>query len=100
MTSAQVIEAVKAAGVNLVVSATGAIKAIGDADAVNRWLPEIREHKTEIIEELQIEMIQAWLFRIGEPEDYHFVVIDKCRSNPEAMQYFLKHANGEFETEQ
>ena len=45
---------------------------------------------------LQIELIRSWLFRIGEPESDHFIVLRKCRNDPEAMAYFLKHARGEF----
>lgn len=39
--------------------------------------------------------IRAWLFKIGEPEEDHHIVLDKCRNNPEALAYFLKHARGE-----
>lgn len=46
--------------------------------------------------QLQIEAIRAWLFRIGEPETDHFLVIDKCKSDPEALEYFLNHARGEY----
>ena len=46
---------------------------------------------------LQIGMIRSWLFKIGEPEADHFLVLDKCRSDPEAMEYFLKHAGGGFD---
>jgi len=49
------------------------------------------------VESLQIEMIRAWLHRIGEPETDHYLVINKCKSDHDAMNYFLKHAQGEFE---
>lgn len=49
------------------------------------------------VESLQIEMIQAWLQRIGEPPEDHHIVLSKCRNDPEALAYFLKHARGEFE---
>ncbi|AEJ00157.1 hypothetical protein Nit79A3_0251 [Nitrosomonas sp. Is79A3] len=48
--------------------------------------------------QLQIEAIRAWLFRIGEPEEDHDIVLNKCRNDPDAMEYFLKHARGEYET--
>jgi hypothetical protein len=44
-----------------------------------------------------ILLIQSWLFKIREPEEDHFLVLDKCRNDPEAMNYFLKHASGKFE---
>ncbi len=46
--------------------------------------------------QIEIEMIKAWLHKIGEPEADHFLVLDKCRNDPEAMKYFVRHANGEF----
>ena len=44
-----------------------------------------------------IEAVRAWLYKIEEPEEYHRIVLDKCKADPEALAYFLKHANGEFE---
>lgn len=54
--------------------------------------------KNSDIQSLQIEIVRAWLHRIGEPETDHFLVIDKCRNDPDAMNYFLKHARGEYES--
>ena len=51
----------------------------------------------EKITQIEIEQIRAWLHKIGEPEEDHFLVLDKCRIDPEAMQYFLRHARGEYE---
>ena len=48
------------------------------------------------IMEIKLELIRDWLFKIDEPESDHALILDKCRSNPEAMAYFLKHARGEF----
>lgn len=45
----------------------------------------------------QIEMIRGWLYCINEPEEYHHIVLNECKRDPEALAYFLKHANGEFE---
>lgn len=41
-----------------------------------------------------LKIIRAWLFRIGEPEEDHHLVIDKCKADPEALAYFLRHARG------
>ncbi len=53
--------------------------------------------KDEKIMQIRIEMIRAWLHKIGEPEEDHHLILDKCRNDPEAMEYFLKHARGEFD---
>lgn len=69
-------------------------------------IERLRKHKPEIIEVLKqerreqsqkIEMIQVWLFKIGEPAHDHYLVIDKCKRDPGAMKYFLRHAWGEYE---
>ena len=50
-------------------------------------------------ESFQIEMISAWLRSIQEPEEYHHIVIDKCRRDPEVLAYFLQHVNKELNHE-
>lgn len=42
---------------------------------------------------IDIEKVRAWLFSIGEPEEDHYIVLDKCRRDPEALTYFVKHAS-------
>lgn len=44
-----------------------------------------------------IEVIRQWLFSIGEPESAHFLVLNKCKNDQDALIYFLRHARGEFE---
>lgn len=44
--------------------------------------------------ENDLKTIRAWLFCIGEPEKDHYLVIDKCKTDPEALAYFLRHARG------
>lgn len=72
----------------------------------NDLIERLRKYKPAIIKVLKreqreqsqkIEMIKAWLFRIGESEEDHFLILDKCRNDPEALQYFLKHSRSEFE---
>ncbi len=53
MTPAAIIKKAQADGVMLVLSATGTIKAAGSSEAVNRWLPVIRERKAELLDELR-----------------------------------------------
>lgn len=66
MTPAAIIREAQADGVRLALSATGTIKATGDAAAVNRWLAAIREHKAEIVEALKVspaDTARHWLVR-------------------------------------
>ncbi len=53
MTPATIIQQAQADGVMLALSPTGSIKAVGNGEAVNRWLPVIRQHKAELLEELR-----------------------------------------------
>ena len=71
------------------------------AEKVTRQLVELlRLHKPAIVLELKgeqsrkLELIAAWLSRIGEPAEDRDLVLDKCRVDPVAMIYFLKHAYG------
>ena len=63
MSPATIIIQATADGLNLALSATGTIKATGETAVVNRWLPLIREHKVDIISELQAaanDAVQIW----------------------------------------
>ena len=53
MTPATIIKQARADGVRLALSPTGGIKAVGNGEAVTRWLPIIREHKAELLDELR-----------------------------------------------
>lgn len=53
MTPATIIQRATADGVRLALSPTGTIKATGNGDAMNRWLPVIRENKPGIVAVLQ-----------------------------------------------
>ena len=47
--------------------------------------------------QIEIELIRAWLHKIGEPEEDHFLVLDKCKTDPDALEYFFNHARGEYD---
>ncbi len=66
-----------------------------DSGNIEKNITDIAELQAETIR--QEMTIRSWLKHIEEPEEDHHIVIDKCRRNPEAMQYFLKHAEGELE---
>jgi hypothetical protein len=58
MTPAAIIERAAAEGVSLALSPAGTIKASGKAEAVNRWLATIREHKPAIVAALAGELFE------------------------------------------
>ncbi len=53
MTPATIIKQAQADGVMLALSPPGSIKAVGTGEAVNRWLPILREHKAELLDALR-----------------------------------------------
>ena len=53
MNPSTIIRKAQADGVRLALSPSGSIKAVGNGEAVNRWLPIIREHKAELLDELR-----------------------------------------------
>ena len=58
-------------------------------------------HKTINSQCSDIEIIRTWLNHIGEPEEDHYVVLDKCKCGPEALAYYLEWAiEYEFEKRQ
>ena len=56
----------------------------------------VADNRNEKIDQQKIETVRTWLYRIDEPEEDHYLVLDKCRNDPDAMDYFLKHARGDF----
>lgn len=101
MTPAAIIREAAAAGVALVLSPAGTIKATGGDEAVRRWLPSIREHKAGIVKALleanactgDLAAIRSWLAFIGETNPATIAeVLDKCRSDDETRAYFTGRA--------
>ena len=112
MSAQTLIRNMVAAGVQLTLSESGAIKATGEDALVNRWLPTIREHRAEIIDALQLmaddestslvmpdadeQRILAWLDHIGESDPVTIgEVIDRCRSDASARRYFIDRAQAD-----
>jgi hypothetical protein len=69
MTPAAIIREAAEDGVSLALSRAGTIKATGDREAVNRWLPVLREHKPEILAALAHpdDIALWWRIAIVEP---------------------------------
>ncbi|MDR1227945.1 MAG: hypothetical protein LBK55_02835 [Azoarcus sp.] len=89
-------------GVRLSLSSTGELKAKGSPDAVKKYLPLIRDHKADLITELQPDRISAehetailaWLASIGENDIVTLgEVIEACRRDADARAYFLGRAS-------
>ena len=113
MTPATIIQKAQADGVLLALSPAGTIKAAGNGEAVNRWLPVIREHKAELLDMLRAASEAAatvrpdaaspeerevvnWLERILEDDPVVYRETHaKCRANPDALRFFLGLARGE-----
>ena len=114
MSALDIVKRIESDGVRLALSDSGTLKAVGDGAAVNRWLPTIRECKSEIIAALQQAandpadkpipvlsrdgetVILAWLAAIGETDPVTIgEVIDRCRSDVEARAYFIGRAVAE-----
>lgn len=57
-------------------------------------LPTIKNHAEKIyhLTRWQTDTIKKWLIEIDEPEADHFMVLNKCRRDPEALTYFLEQA--------
>ena len=94
-------------GVILSLSAFGTIKAMGNQEDIEKWLPVIRENKSSIVAALSAAgkdrpaplidadeaAILAWLNHIGETDPPTIgEVIDRCRSDLEARGYFVGRA--------
>jgi len=39
------------------------------------------------------EIVRAWLFQIDEPEEDHYLVLDKCKNDPSLIAYYLGLTN-------
>ncbi len=59
MSPAEIIEGATEEGVLLALSPSGSISAKGDQSAIDHWLPTIKQSKTAIIAELQLERRRA-----------------------------------------
>lgn len=106
MNASTLIQAAMADGLQLDISPDGRLKAKGKDEAVSKWLPIIKECRDEIVRLLREARtitpmndadeaaILSWLARIGETDPVTIgEVIDRCRADNEARQYFLKRAS-------
>lgn len=103
MEAAEIIEYLRDRDLTVSITDDDSLELSPAEKITHELIERLRKHKPAIIEELRrnrnqkIEMVRAWLYRIGESESDHALVLNKCRNDPEALEYFLKHAHGEFE---
>ena len=105
MEAAEIIEYLRDRDLTITLTDGDSLELSPAEKITNDLIKRLRKHKTSIIAELKreeqkqnqkIEMVRAWLHRIGEPEEDHDIVLNKCRNDPGAMEYFLNHASGEY----
>ena len=100
MRPAAIIQQAQADGVVLALSPAGTIKAVGTGEAVNRWLPIIREHKAELLDELRAAndggydalpdavaeaRRQKVLAMLGDSPTERYAVVTDSKSDPDAV---------------
>ena len=100
MPPALIIQKAQADGVTLVLSPSGTIKAAGNREAVSRWLPIIREHKAELLNELRTPSDAAYdalpdaaaearrqrlLVMLRESPTVRYAVVTDTESDPDAV---------------
>lgn len=99
MTPATLIQKAAADGVKLTLSQSETIKATGNAEAVNRWLPVIREHKTGLIAALRFLPLPGEIERLIDsvmqlrdcPESDRQAFADDWREGPAEVERGLRH---------
>lgn len=106
MEAAEIIEYIRQQDLTISLSDDGNLELSPAEKITNELIERLLKHKPEIVEELKlqqhmqsshIELIRTWLYSSNEPEEDHHLVLDKCRSDPEALKYFLKHACGGYD---
>ncbi len=81
MTPVEIIEQATVDGVNLALSPAGTLTATGDPQAVDRWLPVIRDNKPSIVCELQRERRRAKVLALLEGKRFALFV-DNDKTDP------------------
>ncbi|MDP2834661.1 MAG: hypothetical protein Q8Q28_15440 [Pseudomonadota bacterium] len=97
MTPTAIIREAAADGVRLALSPAGTIKAAGDAAAVHRWLPVIREFKPGILAalspiapDLEHLIVRAGAFWEYSHDDY-VLIREVARRDPDGLRLALEN---------
>jgi hypothetical protein len=97
-TSAALIEHARADGVSLGLDTAGKLKVRGDREAVARWLPQVRDHKPELVELLSAHDVEPnhLVDAAPEPVAYRWHIrthdgqmLDETHSPPASRAYVM-----------
>jgi hypothetical protein len=84
MTPEEILERATVAGVSVALSSTGTVRVTGDQAAVEKWLPPIREHKPNILNELHRERRRTEVLALLEasPGTRYAVYVEDAATDP------------------
>ena len=84
MTPEEILKLATVEGVSVALSSTGAVRVTGDQAAVDRWLPAIREHKPNILNELHRERRRTAVLALLEasPGTRYAVHVEDASTDP------------------
>jgi hypothetical protein len=84
MTPEEILERATVEGVSVALSSTETVRVTGDQAAVDRWLPVIREHKPNILNELhrQRRRIEVLALLEASPGTRYAVYVEDATADP------------------
>ena len=84
MNTPELIEQVTAEGVDLALSPTGTIRAIGNQAVVDKWIPTIRDNKLNILSELHRECRRTKLLAMldASPDKRYSMLVEDSSADP------------------
>lgn len=80
----EILERATVEGVSVALSSTGTVRVTGDQAAVDRWLPVIREHKPNLLNELHRERRRTEVLALLEasPGTGYAVYVEDASTDP------------------
>jgi hypothetical protein len=98
LTPAEMLRVSADEGVLIHLTHQGGLSIKGNSGAVRRWSAVLKTRKPELVAYLIGEVeVMGWLSSIGETDPAVVSeVLNRCRQDPDALQYFLRRANPEF----
>ena len=87
MTAEDLLHQIHSAGIHLVLTERGTIKAAGDDAALDKWTPVMRRRKPELIDLLRLwseleSAVQACCDARGDDEKNRLALLADCRQEP------------------
>jgi hypothetical protein len=84
MTAEGILKLATVEGVSVALSSTGTVNVTGDQAAVDKWLPAIREHKPNILNELHRERRRTEVLALLEasPGTRYAVYVEDASTDP------------------